>query len=153
MALYSCTAVPSLGLRRIFLVGPEGNFAGRFFLGRLARADANLWILSHLRCENGYVRRTHSPPRFRDVSNLVCHRGRPFAISAERYARYLLHVWRTVHPAISRPTRSTADAFRSHRSFGCFSAPFLSVVDHRKATQPREARFAGNQHCLLVVLQ
>ncbi len=34
----------------------KGNFAGRFLLGRLARIDANLWVLSHLRCENGNVR-------------------------------------------------------------------------------------------------
>src|SRR5438128_443990 len=48
IALYSRAAVPSRGVYGLLLVGPKGNFAGRFLLGRLARADANLWVLSHL---------------------------------------------------------------------------------------------------------
>src|SRR5215813_7167850 len=43
MALYSCTAVSSFRLRRVFLVGSKGDFAGRLLLGCLARVDANLW--------------------------------------------------------------------------------------------------------------
>ena len=48
MALYSRAAVPSRGLRGLFLVGPKRNFARRFLLGRLARTNANLWVLPHL---------------------------------------------------------------------------------------------------------
>ena len=33
---------------RVFLVGSQRHRAGRFYLGRLARHDADLWVLSHL---------------------------------------------------------------------------------------------------------
>src|SRR6202035_6197504 len=91
MALYSRAALPSRGLYGLFLVGPERNFAGRFLLGRLARPDANLWVLPHLRCENGNLRRAYPPARFRDVRSLVRHGGCTFTIPAKRHARYVLH--------------------------------------------------------------
>src|SRR5262249_41082239 len=83
MALYSRADVPSRGLYGLFLVGPERNFAGRFLLGRLARIDANLWVLPHLRRQNRDVRRAHPAARFRDVRNLVPPRRSTFTISAE----------------------------------------------------------------------
>ena len=47
----------------------------------------------------------------------------------------VLHVWRTVYPAISRSSRPTTVPFRGHRGFGPFSPPFRSAMDHREATE------------------
>ena len=78
----------------------KGILASRFLLGRLARIDADLRVLPHLRRENGNVRYAYAPARFRHVPDLVCHCGGAFAIPAERHAGHLLHVWRAVHSAV-----------------------------------------------------
>src|SRR4029077_2351216 len=153
MALYSRAALPSRGLYGLFLVGPQGNSAGRFLLGRLARIDANLWVLPYLRCQSWNLRRAHPPARFRDVRNLVRHSGCTFTIPAKRHARYVLHVWRTLYPAISRSSRPTTVPFRGRHGLDPLSAAFRSAVDHRQATQPREGGFTRHQHRVLVVLQ
>src|SRR2546430_12490299 len=134
MALYSGATVPSRSLYGLLLVGPQGNFARCFFLGCLARPNANLWVLPHLRCESRNLRRAHTPARFRNVCNLVRHGGSTFTIPPERYARHVLHVWRTVHRAVGYSTRPTADSFCGHHGLGPPSAAFRSPVDHRQAT-------------------
>ena len=75
VALHSCTSVFGAGMRDVFLLGPQRHCAGRLCLGRLARHDANVWVLSHLRCESGLVRGADAPSRFRIVRDLVRHRG------------------------------------------------------------------------------
>src|SRR5213592_1132483 len=134
MALYFRTALSHRRLYGLLLVGSERNFAGRFLLGRLARINANLWVLPHLRCENRNVRCPHATSRFRDVRNLVRHGGSSFTIPPERYARYVLHVWRTFHPASISSPRPTADSFCGHHGVDPLSAAFRSAVDHRQAT-------------------
>src|SRR5882762_2898726 len=138
MALYSRAALPSRGVYGLFLVGPERNLAGRFLLGRLARIDANLWVLPHLRRQSWNLRRAHPPARFRDVRNLVRHSGCTFTIPPKRHARYVLHVWRTLYPAVSRSSRPTTVPFRRHYGLDTLSAAFQPDVDHREATQPGE---------------
>src|SRR2546430_883885 len=152
MAVHSCAAVPSSGLHRLFLVGPEGNFAGRFLLGRLARPDANLWVLSDLRRENRNIRCTHPPPRFRDVHYLVCDSGSAFAIPAKRYARHVLYVWRAVYPGVNNSSQPTADSFGGDRRFGAFYPALRTDVACRAPAQSREIGSACYEHRILVVL-
>src|SRR5262249_58989876 len=108
-----CAAVSARSVCRLFLVGSQRNSVGGFLLGRLARFDADLWILPHLRRQNGNVRYAYSPARFRHVPDLVCHRGGAFAISSERHAGYLLHVWRGIFPAVPFLTRPERDFWHS----------------------------------------
>src|SRR5206468_2973883 len=103
--------------------------------------------------ENGNIRCPHATARFRDVRNLVRYGGSAFTIPAERYARYVLHVWRTVYPAIASSSRPTTDSFRGHRGFGSLSPSFRPDVDHRETAKPREGCLARHEHRLLVVLQ
>ena len=152
MAIHSRAAVPSRGLHRLFLVGPERNFACRFLLGRLARPDANLWVLSHIRRENRNIRCTHPPPRFRDVRYLVCDSGSAFAIPAERYARHVLYVWRAVYPGVNNSFRPTADSFGGHRGVGPFYPALRTDVARRAPAQSREIGSACYEHRILVVL-
>src|SRR5262245_24771777 len=49
VALHFRAAVSAGNVCRVLLVGPEGNFASGFLLGRLAWADADLRVLPHLR--------------------------------------------------------------------------------------------------------
>src|SRR4029450_12321883 len=56
VALHFRAAVSARNLYRFLLVGSEGNFANRFLLGRLARVDADLRVLPHLRRQNGHAR-------------------------------------------------------------------------------------------------
>src|SRR5467141_2692139 len=87
------------------------------------------------------------------MCNLVRHRGGAFAIPTERYARYILHVWRALYPAITGASRAAADSFRSHRRFGPFCPAFWADVDHRETAQPRESSLADHEHSILEVLQ
>src|SRR4029077_18712052 len=73
VALHSCAVVSSRSLLGLLLVGSEGNFAGRFLLGRLARTYAGVRVLPHLRCEDWNVRHADSPARLRHVRDLVRH--------------------------------------------------------------------------------
>src|SRR5215813_12250850 len=100
MALYLRAAISARGLRGFFLVGSERHPAGCFLLGRLARIDADLRLLPHLRRKNGNVRYADAPARFLDVRDLVRYCGGAFALSPERYSGHVLHVWRAVYSAL-----------------------------------------------------
>src|SRR5204862_3186326 len=66
VALHFSAVVSPGNVRRVLLVGPERHPAGGFLLGRLARIDADLRFLPHLRRENRNLRYAHAPARFRD---------------------------------------------------------------------------------------
>src|SRR5262249_32825347 len=153
MAFYPCAAVSSGSLHSLFLVGPERNLAGGLLLGRLARIDANLWVLSHLRCENRDVRCADPQARFRDVRDLVRHGGSAFAIPAKRHPRHVLHVWRAVYLTLNNSLWPTANSFGGHRSFSPFSPALRTAVDHRAPAQSCEVGSACYEHRVLVVLQ
>src|SRR6266478_7885762 len=153
MAIHLRAALSSRSVHRFLLVGSQRNFADRFLLGRLAWTHANVWILPHLRRQNGNVRCAHAAARFRNVRDLVRHCGGAFAISPERYTGHLLPVWRAVYSANSGATWTRADSTRGRRRFRLVCRAFLPALDNRQSTQPREGSFADHEHRVLVVLQ
>src|SRR5213596_717009 len=56
MAIHLRADLSRTGLRGVFSVGPEGHCAGCVCVGRLARNDANIRVLPHLRCEGRLLR-------------------------------------------------------------------------------------------------
>src|SRR6516164_1107167 len=153
MALHFRAAVSARDLYRFLLVGPEGNFANRFLLGCLAWVDADLWVLPNLRRQNGNVRCSYPPARFRDVPDMVRHRGGAFAIPVERYTGHLLYVWRVVYSAVRCKPRPKHNSRRSHFCFGVVRRAFCSYLDCWPSTESGKTCIAGDQHRVLVVLQ
>ena len=82
MALHFGAAVPARSVCVFFAGGTLRAFVGGFFLGRLARFNADLRFLPYLRRQNGTFDIPYAPARLRHVSDLVCHRGGAFAIPA-----------------------------------------------------------------------
>src|SRR6266446_8551747 len=78
LALHFCADFPTRCLRSFLLVGSERNRSRRFLLGCLAWDDADLWLLSNLRREDGLLRHADASPRLRDLCHLVCGGGAPF---------------------------------------------------------------------------
>src|SRR5438067_1913373 len=145
--------VSARNLCRFLLVGPEGNFVNRFLLGCLARIDADLRVLPHLRRQNGNLRHAYPPARFGHVPDLVCHCGSAFAIPAKRYAGHLLHVWRAVYPAIRCKPRPKHVSRRRHFCVGFVRRAFRPDLDRGASAKSGKTWTAGDQHRVLVVLQ
>src|ERR1043165_4097707 len=97
MAIYFGASVFARGVCGVFLVGSERNPARGLFLGSLARAHADLRVLSNLRRESRNIRSSYPPTGFCDVPDLVRHSRSALTLSLERYPRHLLHVWRAVY--------------------------------------------------------
>src|ERR1700746_3451340 len=110
MAFHFRATISARNLCRFLLVGPEGDFASCFLLGRLARVDADLRILPNLRRENRNIRHAYAPAGFCDVPDMVRHCCGAFTVPAERYVGHLLHVWRSVDSAIGYKPRPKSDS-------------------------------------------
>src|SRR5213075_569359 len=74
LALHLGTGLSAGDLHRILLVGPQRDYPGRFFLGRVAWDDADLRFLPDLRCKNRLVRRAQPSSRLLALRGLVCRR-------------------------------------------------------------------------------
>src|SRR5262249_46281805 len=132
---------------------PEGNSPDRFLLGRLARINADLRVLPHLRRQNGNVRHDYPPARLCDVCDLVCDGGGAFALPVKRHAEHLLHVWRAVYSAVRCATWPEHYSWRSHFCVCFVRGAFCPDLGRRASAKSGETCTAGDQHRILVVLQ
>ena len=136
-----------------FFVGPQRHCADRLYLGRLARHDANVWILSHLRCESGLIRCADASSRFRNVRDLVCNR-RPSLIAAnDRCPGNLLFRGGAFHSAGTPPSGPASVVCVGPRGFRRISGKFYLDVDPWEATKSGKAGASHHEHFFLVVLQ
>src|SRR4029078_7580157 len=153
MAFYLCADFSGGCVRGIFRVGPEGNRVGGVYLGCLARNDANIRVLPHLRREGRILCRSNASPRFRLVRRVVRNSCPSFAATDDRHAGNLLFRGGTFYSAGSSSSGPTWFACTGTSDFSAVSGKFCLDVEQRQASQSCETGAAYHKHFILVVLQ
>src|SRR5213075_2644187 len=137
----------------IFVMGPKRDCVGRVRVGCVARNDANVWFLPHLRREGGLLCRADASSRLRAVRNLVWNGCPSLAAANDRHSGNLLFRRRTFHSASTSLSSAARAICIGAGSLSRVSCKLRLDVVERKTTKSGKARTLGHEHLLLVVLQ